>query len=150
VTTSSAAHQGAQIPFEDIAAERSYGGRGFIRYGQTKLANILFTTELARRLQGTGVTANSFHPGLVTTGFNRNNGPLMRLGMSVIRPFTRSPEKGAETLVWLVDSDEAGAESGGYFADKRRILPTAAAQDADAARRLWELSEQQTIARRDG
>jgi NAD(P)-dependent dehydrogenase (short-subunit alcohol dehydrogenase family) len=150
VTTSSAAHQGAQIPFEDIAAERSYGGRGFIRYGQTKLANILFTAELARRLQGTGVTAYSFHPGLVTTGFNRNNGPLMRLGMSLIRPFSRSPEKGAETLVWLVDSAEAGAESGGYFADRRRILPTAAAQDSEAARRLWELSEQQTRAGRTG
>ncbi len=144
VTTSSDAHQGAHIPFDDIAAERSYGGRGFIRYGQTKLANILFTTELARRLQGTGVTANSFHPGLVATGFNRNNGLLMQLGMTVIRPFARSPEKGAETLVWLVDSTEAGAESGGYFVDRRRVLPTAAAQDADAALRLWELSEQQT------
>jgi NAD(P)-dependent dehydrogenase (short-subunit alcohol dehydrogenase family) len=148
VTTSSDAHQAAHIPFDDMAAERSYQGRGFIRYGQTKLANILFTTELARRLEGTAVTANSFHPGLVATGFNRNNGLLLRLGMTLIRPFARSPEKGAETLVWLIDSAEVGAESGGYFVDRRRIVPSTAAQDADAARRLWELSEQQTRAGR--
>jgi NAD(P)-dependent dehydrogenase (short-subunit alcohol dehydrogenase family) len=131
-----------------MAAERSYGGRGFIRYGQTKLANILFTVELARRLRGTGVTANTFHPGLVASGFNRNNGALMRLGMTLAGPFSRSPEKGAETLVWLVDSQEVGAESGGYFVDKRRVLPSAAAQDADAAQRLWALSEEQTAAGR--
>ncbi|MDQ6743649.1 MAG: SDR family NAD(P)-dependent oxidoreductase [Candidatus Dormibacteraeota bacterium] len=148
ITTSSDAHQRGHIPFEDMAAERSYGGRGFIRYGQTKLANILFTVELARRLRGTGVTANSFHPGLVASGFNRNNGALMRLGMTLARPFSLSPEKGAETLVWLVDSQEVGAESGGYFVDKRRVLPSAAAQDADAAQRLWALSEEQTAAGR--
>jgi NAD(P)-dependent dehydrogenase (short-subunit alcohol dehydrogenase family) len=148
ITTSSDAHQRGHIPFEDMAAERSYSGRGFIRYGQTKLANILFTVELARRLRATGVTANSFHPGLVASGFNRNNGALMRLGMTLARPFSRSPEKGAETLVWLVDSQEVGAESGGYFVDKRRVLPSAAAQDADAAQRLWALSEQQTAAGR--
>ena len=99
ITTASEAHQGAHIPFDDLNAERSY--RGFGRYGETKLANILFTTELARRLEGTGVTANCFHPGLVATGFNRNNGLLMDLGMTILRPVSRSPEKGAETLVWL-------------------------------------------------
>ena len=148
ITTSSDAHKGAHIPFDDMAAERSYGLRGFERYGQTKLANILFTAELARRLKGSGVTANAVHPGFVASGFNRNNGLLMRLGMTLARPFARSTEKGAETLVWLVDSQEVGAESGGYFVDKRRVLPTAAAQDMDAARRLWELSEEQTGAGR--
>src|SRR5229473_5878577 len=83
VTTSSDAHEGARIPFDDPNAERSWGGFGFPRYGQTKLANILFTVELARRLAGTGVTANCFHPGFVATGFNRNNGLLMRLAMTV-------------------------------------------------------------------
>jgi NAD(P)-dependent dehydrogenase (short-subunit alcohol dehydrogenase family) len=97
ITTASQAHQGAHIPFDDLNAERSY--RGFGRYCETKLANILFTTELARRLDGTGVTANCFHPGLVATGFNRNNGLLMDLGMTILRPVSRSPEKGAETLV---------------------------------------------------
>jgi NAD(P)-dependent dehydrogenase (short-subunit alcohol dehydrogenase family) len=78
VTTTSDAHKGAEIPWNDINCERSYGNRGFKRYGQSKLANILFTSELARRLEGTGVTANCFHPGLVATGFNRNNSGLMR------------------------------------------------------------------------
>lgn len=146
VTTSSDAHKGAEVPFADPNAERSYSLRGFRRYGQTKLANILFTAELARRLEGTGVTANCFHPGLVASGFNRNNGLLMSALMTVARPFSRSPEKGAETLVWLVDSPEAGNESGGYFVDRRRATPSSAAQDADAAGRLWELSEEQTSA----
>jgi NAD(P)-dependent dehydrogenase (short-subunit alcohol dehydrogenase family) len=141
VTTSSDAHKPARIPFDDLNAERSY--RGFTRYGQTKLANILFTAELGGRLAGTGVTANCFHPGLVATGFNRNNGPLMRLGMTMVKPFARSPEKGAETLIWLVDSPEVSDEQGGYFVDERRVSPSAAAQDMDTARRLWQASEQQ-------
>jgi NAD(P)-dependent dehydrogenase (short-subunit alcohol dehydrogenase family) len=150
VTTASGAHQGASIPFDDINAEGSYSGRGFRRYGETKLANILFTAELARRLEGTGVTANCFHPGLVASGFNRNNGWLMKTAMTVIRPFARTPEKGAETLVWLVESADAGDESGGSFGDRRRVAPSAAAQDADAARRLWEISEDQTRVSADG
>ena len=146
VTTSSAAHQRARIAFDDMGGERVYGFSGFGRYSQTKLANILFTVELARLLQGTGVTANCFHPGFVTTGFNRNNGPFMRFGMNLVRVFARSPEKGAETLVWLVDSPEVSDQSGGYFFDKRLTSPSAAAQDADAARRLWAVSQEQTRA----
>ena len=145
ITTTSAAHQGAHIPFEDLAAERSYRLRGFERYGQTKLANILFTRELAHRLEGTGVSAFCFHPGLVNTGFNRSNGILMGIGMAIARPFSRSPEKGAETLVWLADSNDAGP-SGAYFSDLKPILPTAAGQDDNVARRLWETSEKQTAA----
>ena len=141
VTTASAAHQGARIPFEDLNAERSY--RGFERYGQTKLANILFTRELARRLEGTGVSATCFHPGLVATGFNRNNGLLMDLGMTMLRPVARSPEKGAETLVWLATSPEAATANGGYYFDKEHVLPSAEAQNMDTARRLWEVSEAQ-------
>jgi NAD(P)-dependent dehydrogenase (short-subunit alcohol dehydrogenase family) len=143
ITTSSNAHVGAHIPFDDLAAERSYRLRGFERYGQTKLANILFTLELARRLGGTGVSAYCFHPGLVSTGFNRNNGPFMNIGMAIVRPFSRTPVKGAETLVWLADSPEAGP-SGAYFTDLQAVKPTAAGQDAEAARRLWEVSEKQT------
>jgi NAD(P)-dependent dehydrogenase (short-subunit alcohol dehydrogenase family) len=146
VTTSSDAHKGAQIPWDDLNAERSYGQRGFRRYGQTKLANILFTVELARRLEGSGVTANCFHPGVVATGFNRNNSVFMRTAMAAIRPFSRSPEKGAATLVWLVDSEEAGRENGGYFVDCKREQPEPAARDSDAARRLWEITEQQVTA----
>jgi NAD(P)-dependent dehydrogenase (short-subunit alcohol dehydrogenase family) len=144
ITTTSDAHKGRLIPFDDANAERSYGSRGYKRYGETKLANILFTVELARRLRGTGVTANCFHPGLVATGWNRNNGALMTAVMSIARPFSRSPRKGAETLVWLADSPAVSDETGGYFVDKRRSAPSAPAQDADSARRLWELSEAQS------
>jgi NAD(P)-dependent dehydrogenase (short-subunit alcohol dehydrogenase family) len=146
VTTTSDAHKGAQIPWDDLNAEQSWGARGFRRYGQTKLANILFTAELARRLEGSDVVANCFHPGLVATGFNRNNSGLMRIAMTVVKPFSRSPEKGAETLVWLVDSEEAGAERGGYFVDCKRAQPEPPARDMDSARRLWEVSEQQVTA----
>jgi NAD(P)-dependent dehydrogenase (short-subunit alcohol dehydrogenase family) len=148
VTTASDAHKGRMIPFDDLNAERAYKSRGFERYGETKLANILFTTELAKRLRGTGVTANCFHPGLVASGFNRNNGALMSGVMTLARPFSRSPRKGAETLVWLVDSPQVGDESGGYFVDMRRATPSRPAMDADAARRLWQVSEEQ-IMRRD-
>jgi NAD(P)-dependent dehydrogenase (short-subunit alcohol dehydrogenase family) len=146
VTTSSDAHEGARIPFDDLNAERSWGGAGFSRYGESKLANILFTAELARRLEGTGVTANAFHPGFVATGFNRNNGVLMRLGMAITRPFARSPQKGAESLVWLVDAEEAGTLDGAYVFDRRARPPSPAAQDVEAARRLWQVSEEQTRA----
>jgi NAD(P)-dependent dehydrogenase (short-subunit alcohol dehydrogenase family) len=144
VTTSSAAHRGARIPFEDLQAAHSYDG--FRRYGQTKLANILFTFELARRLDGTGVTANCFHPGFVASGFARNNGPLLRFAMGLTRPFARSPRRGADTLVWLADAPDVAGETGGYFVDRQRKTPSAAALDADAAHRLWEVSEEQTRA----
>ena len=150
VTTSSGAHERAQIPFDDLNAERSWGGFGFPRYGETKLANILFTVELARRLEGTGVTANCFHPGFVATGFNRNNGLLMRIGMAISRPFARSASKGAETLVWLVDSEAPGDTSGGYFFDEHLVTPSVAAQDREAARRLWDVSEAEVQASAGG
>jgi NAD(P)-dependent dehydrogenase (short-subunit alcohol dehydrogenase family) len=141
ITTASEAHQGAHIPFSDLNAERSY--QSFGRYGETKLANILFTSELARRLEGTGVTANCFHPGLVATGFNRNNGPLMDLGMTILRPMSRSPQKGADTLVWLATSPDVANMSGAYFFDRQQRPPSPEAQDMEIARRLWEISERQ-------
>jgi NAD(P)-dependent dehydrogenase (short-subunit alcohol dehydrogenase family) len=141
ITTASDAHRGAQLPFEDLNAEHSY--RGFGRYGQTKLANILFTLELARRLEGSGVTANCFHPGLVASGFNRNNGLLMSLAMTVLAPVSRSSEKGAETLVWLATSPQVAQTSGAYFVDERPATPSPAGQDREAAQRLWDVSEGQ-------
>jgi NAD(P)-dependent dehydrogenase (short-subunit alcohol dehydrogenase family) len=143
ITTASAAHARAHIPFDDLQAERSYTTMGFGRYGETKLANILFTRELARRLAGTGVTANCFHPGFVGSGFAHNNGWLMGFAMTIGRLFARSPEKGAETLVWLADSADVNQVSGGYFVDERERRPAPAARDDAAARRLWEISEQQ-------
>jgi len=99
--------------------------------------------ELARRLDGTGVTAYCFHPGLVATGFNHNNGVLMSAAMAIIAPFSRSPRKAAQTLVWLADSPEVSKQSGGYYLDRERGVPSRPAQDPEAARRLWEVSEQQ-------
>jgi NAD(P)-dependent dehydrogenase (short-subunit alcohol dehydrogenase family) len=143
ITTTSDAHKGKLIPFDDMNAERSYKGRGFTRYGESKLANILFTLELARRLEGTGVTAYCFHPGLVATGFNHNNGVLMSAGMTIIAPFSRSPRKAAQTLVWLADSPDVSKQSGGYYLNRERGVPSRPAQDADMARRLWDVSEAQ-------
>src|SRR5215475_13523823 len=141
ITTASDAHHGATIPFDDLNAERSY--RGFGRYSASKLANILFTGELARRLEGSGVTAHCFHPGLVASGFNRNNGFLMDVVMLLLRPISRSAEKGAETLVWLAASPEAVRVKIGYYVDMERQDPSPEGQDIRAARRLWEISETQ-------
>ena len=79
----------------------------------------------------------------MASGFNRNNGALMAFGMTLARPFARSTTKGADTLVWLADSADVSSETGGYFADRKRKLPSAAAQDRATARRLWELSEEE-------
>lgn len=143
ITTASDAHKGARIPFDDFGAEQAYGKLGFERYGQTKLANILFTAELAKRVEGSGVSAYCFHPGLVASGFNRNNGPLMGLAMIAIKPFSRSTERGARTLVWLADTPSIEGD-GGYFVDEKLGRPTRTAQDMEVAARLWEVSEQQT------
>jgi hypothetical protein len=89
------------------------------------------------------VTVNCFHPGLVATGFNRNNSVLINLGMTILRPVSRSPEKGAETLVWLATSPHVAHVSGVYFFDQEQIPPSPEAQDRETARRLWEISERQ-------
>jgi NAD(P)-dependent dehydrogenase (short-subunit alcohol dehydrogenase family) len=143
ITTASGAHQGARVPFDDVNAERAY--RCFGRYGETKLANILFTAELARRLEGTAITANCYHPGLVATGFNRGNGLLTDIGMTALNLMARArtPAVGADTLVWLATSADAANVSGKYFFDRQQRQPSQEAQDMQAARRLWELSERQ-------
>jgi retinol dehydrogenase 12 len=141
ITTASGAHHGAQIPFDDLRGDRSYAG--FRRYGATKLANILFTRELARRLEQSGVTANAFHPGLVATGFNRNNGLLMSLAMTLMGAFALSAQEGAKTLVWLAASPEVAGVTGAYFFKQQQETPSAAAQDAMAGERLWTISEKQ-------
>ena len=115
ITTASEAHHGAHIPFDYLSGEKSY--RGFGRYKESKLANILFTSELARRLERTGVTAYCFHPGLVASGFNRNNGLVMNLAMTLLRPLSRSVDKGAETLVWLANAPDVELTNGGYHVD---------------------------------
>jgi NAD(P)-dependent dehydrogenase (short-subunit alcohol dehydrogenase family) len=141
VTTASDAHIGAHIPFDDLNAERSYGG--FRRYKESKLANILFTGELARRLEGTGTAAYCFHPGLVATGFARNNGVLLGLAMRLVMMGARTPEQGAQTLVWLATAPGNDLASGAYYVDMKRGAPSPEAEDMGAAKRLWDVSEAQ-------
>jgi NAD(P)-dependent dehydrogenase (short-subunit alcohol dehydrogenase family) len=138
VNVSSAAHQGAVLDFDDLQSEQKYAG--FRAYGRSKLANILFTHELARRLEGTGVTANCLHPGVVATGFNRNNGLLMRLGMTIARPFLISAEKGAQTIVYLASSPEVEGVTGEYFVNCTATTSSPVSYDDEAARRLWDVS----------
>ncbi len=152
ITTASHGHKMAKkgIDFGDLDAEQLYRGvKKFMggptmRYAQTKLANILFTFELAQRLEGTGVSAYSFDPGLVNTNFNQDNGLVARLTMAAMKPFSRTPEKGAETLIWLAESTEFTNHSGYYYADKQIGKMSEAALDKDAAKRLWDISEKQT------
>jgi NAD(P)-dependent dehydrogenase (short-subunit alcohol dehydrogenase family) len=139
VSTASAAHQGAQLDFADLQTEKSYSAMR--AYGRSKLCNILFTRELARRLQGTGVTANCLHPGFVATRFGSEVGGAIGLLFPVAKLFGRRPEKGAETIVHLAASPDVVAESGSYFFDCRKTRPSTAAQDDEAAFQLWTASE---------
>jgi NAD(P)-dependent dehydrogenase (short-subunit alcohol dehydrogenase family) len=113
-------------------------------YGQSKLANILFTTELARRLEGSGVTANCVHPGAVATGLGKNNGAWATRLIRVLGLFFKTPDRGAETSVHLASSPAVEGVSGRYFASCREARPSAAAQDRDAAARLWQISAAMT------
>jgi retinol dehydrogenase 12 len=139
VNTSSHAHFRAHIDFDDLQSERDY--KGFQVYGRSKLANILFTRELARRLRGTGVTANCLHPGFVATRIGDESGGKLAPLVRVLKLFAISPEKGAETLVYLASSDQAAKFSGAYFFRSEMMSPSVAARDDDAARRLWAESE---------
>jgi len=141
VNVASAAHRGAKLDFDDLQSERHFSVRV---YGTTKLCNILFTRELARRLQGMGVTANSLHPGTVRTGFGRDGDTsgFVALAVKLGGPFFLSAEKGAATSIYVAASPEIEGVSGEYFAKSRISKPTAAARDDEAARRLWDASEE--------
>ncbi len=132
-----------RIAFDDLNGERQYGA--WRAYGQSKLANILFTRELARRLDGAGVTANALHPGVVATGFGRNNRTgWMPYFQALYRPFSRRAGQGADTPVWLATAPQLDGVTGRYFQDRRERQPAPQAlNDADALR-LWEVSEKMT------
>jgi NAD(P)-dependent dehydrogenase (short-subunit alcohol dehydrogenase family) len=141
VSTSSDAHKIARLNVDDVAV-RADRKAGILAYADSKLANILFARELSRRLAGTGITSNSFHPGVVNTGFAHNNSGVFSAAVKFISPiFGRTPEKGAQTLVWLATSREAAEVSGEYFKDRRVVRTTMAAKDDTLSARLWALSE---------
>ncbi len=139
VTTASDAHKSGLLDLDDLDSETSYGAMR--AYGTTKLCNILFTRELARRVEGTGLTANCFHPGVVRTGFGKNDNILLRIGITIAGTFFRSPERGARSLVWLALDQEAAGLSGAYVVDERVAEPNAQARDDALAAALWEASE---------
>lgn len=147
VSVSSALHKrgygDGRIAFDDLAGETAYSG--YKAYGQSKLANILFTRELARRLDGTGVTANALHPGVVATGFAGNNrNPLWRIARATYRPFSLSPERGARTSVWLATDPALATVTGGYFHNCQQRQPAPQARNDEDAARLWRVSERMT------
>ena len=139
VNVASRAHVGAQLDFADLQMERSFAG--WRAYGRSRLCNILFTRELARRLTGSGITANCLHPGFVATRFGNNAGGAMRAGLALAkRLFALSPAEGAKTMVYLASSAEVAARSGGYYERCALAEPSREACSDGDARRLWELS----------
>jgi NAD(P)-dependent dehydrogenase (short-subunit alcohol dehydrogenase family) len=140
VTVASNAHRGAKLKFDDLQSKQGYVG--FPVYSKSKLANILFNRELARRTPQ-GVTANALHPGFVATRFGDNSGGLMRTVLKVAKPIGAiSPQEGARTIIYLASSPEVAGVTGEYFHECRITTPTAEARNDADAKRLWEMSEQ--------
>src|SRR5687768_15898940 len=138
INVSSGAHTSGKIEFDNLQGERQYGPRA---YDNSKLANILFTMELARRLAGTDVTVNALHPGFVATGFAKNNGKVIAALVSLITPLiARSPAKGAKTSIYLASSPSVQGITGEYFFDSQVIPAAPQATDMVVARKLWDVS----------
>jgi NAD(P)-dependent dehydrogenase (short-subunit alcohol dehydrogenase family) len=139
VNVASGMHMGAHLDFDDLQNEKHYSG--FRAYGRSKLANILFTYELARKLEGSGVTVNCVHPGYVNTGLSLNNGLIFGVfaGLSA-RLFGRKPEEGARTSIYLAASPEVQGVTGKYFADCKPVSSSLESYDTTAATRLWHAS----------
>jgi retinol dehydrogenase 14 len=138
VNVSSGAHERGHIYFDNLQGEKNFNGMQ--AYGQSKLANVLFTYELARRLEGTGVTANALHPGFIATGFARNNGFLYDFGMRLVSLFIRKPYQGAQTTIYLATSPEVEGVTGKYFVDCKEVRSNPLSYDTSLAERLWQVS----------
>ena len=142
INVSSVAHYSASINFKNLQYKRFYG-LGWPAYAQSKLANILFTYELARRLPA-NITANALHPGLVATNFALGNGLLGKLARLSLNPISISPQAGAQTIIYLATSPQVEGITGKYFEDCRPYRSSPASYDEATARRLWEVSEELT------
>ncbi len=143
ITTSSVAYKGARINFDNLQFKGGHYN-GLQAYRQSKLANILFTQELARRTKGSGVTSNCFHPGGVRTNLVQSSPWYYRLMWVLISPFLVSPKQGADTAIYLASSHEVENISGKYFAKRKPIVLSGSANDPDTAARLWKISEELT------
>jgi NAD(P)-dependent dehydrogenase (short-subunit alcohol dehydrogenase family) len=142
VSTASVAHKSGTLDFADMTLEKvSPSLFAMVAYGNSKLCNILWTRELARRLAGTGITANCVHPGGVNTGFGDNLSGLLKAVFGLAKRFMITPAQGADTLVWLASSQDVAGQTGGYWSKRKRLTPSVAAQDDVDAQRLWELSK---------
>ena len=142
VNVSSVAHRRGSIDFDDLQGERGYSM--WRAYQQSKLANVLFTRELARRLGGRGVSTNALHPGVIASGFGRNGRGVFSRLVALGAPFLASPERGARTTLHVATAPELQGITGRYFSDCREKTPSRAARDDDAALRLWQISENLT------
>ncbi len=138
VNVASSAHKGNKLDFDDLQGARKYSG--WKAYGRSKLANVLFTYELARRLDGTGVTANVLHPGVVASRFGRSGNGLLSLIWSMGGRFMKTSEEGARTSVYLASSPDVDGVSGGYFANEKPVRSSRESMDKEAAARLWDES----------
>jgi NAD(P)-dependent dehydrogenase (short-subunit alcohol dehydrogenase family) len=139
VNVSSVSHYGGRLELDDINGKRSSGMYGLRAYGRSKLALVLFTYELARRLQGAGVTANCLHPGAVRTNIWSHSGAVMPV-VRLASIFMKSPQRGAETVVYLASSPEVEGVSGKYFVDLKPRHSSKASYDVDLAQRLWDVT----------
>lgn len=142
VNVASNAHEGRQINFDDLEGKRNYSFMN--AYGQSKLANILFTYELDRRLPGNEVTVNAVHPGYVGTNMGANNGWLVRLFLPINRLFAIDVEEGAETVTYMASSPEVEGVSGKYYYQKRAISSSPLSHDERNAQKLWAVSAEMT------
>ena len=137
VTVSSAAQSMGRIDFDDLMGERNYSGQS--AYNQSKLANVMFTYELSKRLEGTGVTATAVHPGMTSTDFSAED-PALGILVRILRPFMQTPAQGADTPVYLASSPEVEGASGGYFVKRKTKRSHATSYDAATTGRLWQVS----------
>lgn len=138
INVSSGAHTGGHMNFDDLQGEKAYGGMR--AYSQSKLAQVLFTYELARKLRGTGVTVNCVHPGLVNSNWGRNSAGALSVALKFAGPFSISPEKGADTAIYLASSPEVADVTGKYFTKRKEVTSSKESYDEAESQRLWQVS----------
>ncbi len=146
INVSSEAHAFGKINFADLQREKSYRSLGFGVYAQAKLANVMFTYELARRLQGTGVTVNVIGPGAVATSFGKNNPGIFSAFTSLFARFSKTPADAAKTAIWLASAPALQGETGKYYYNERELHSSKLSHNVATQKRLWDLSEELTKA----